>query len=105
MSGFRSVAPALPVLLLALASCTPEAPAAAVAGPQNGVPTFEVDPSWPRLPRNWVLASGIGLMVDHLGHIWVSHRAELVTDSMLALADSQPAIQAPLVMELDPEGR
>lgn len=90
---------------LALAACGRAAPAATAAGPDDGVPSFEVDPGWPKLPRNWVLASAIGLMVDHLGHVWVSHRAELVTDSMLALADSQPAIQAPLVMELDPEGR
>ncbi|MSR35505.1 MAG: hypothetical protein EXR95_02510 [Gemmatimonadetes bacterium] len=68
------------------------------------MPVFEVDPTWPHLPPTWVLASGIGLMVDHLGHIWVSHRAELVTDSMLALAQEQPAIQAPLVMELDADG-
>jgi DNA-binding beta-propeller fold protein YncE len=95
---------ALPALLVVLASCAREQQAAEAPTAANGVPVFEVDPAWPKLPPSWRLASAIGLMVDRQGHIWVSHRAELLTDSMLALAAEQPGVPAPLVMELDPDG-
>ncbi len=91
-------------LLLALVACGGEQEAAAAPSASTGVPAFEVDPGWPRLPPNYRLASAIGLMVDRQGHVWVSHRAELLTDSMLALAKEQPGIPAPLVMELDADG-
>jgi DNA-binding beta-propeller fold protein YncE len=96
----RQVAAAL---LLVACGCGAEAKQAVDA--TDGMPAFEVDPNWPQLPPNYVMASAIGLMVDHLGHIWVSHRAELLTDSMLALAKQQPGVPAPLVMELTPEGK
>ena len=102
--GRRCLGPLLPVLALVLASCGDQPETAVVATAENGVPTFAVDPDWPRLPPNWVTASAIGLTVDHVGHIWVSHRAELATDSMFALAKEQPGIRAPLVMELDAAG-
>ena len=105
MNRVRPVSPCLaPALLIALAACGGEPQAAEPPSASTGVPAFEVDPSWPRLPGNYVMASAIGLMVDAQGHIWVSHRAELLNDSMLALAKEQPGIPAPLVMELDAEG-
>jgi DNA-binding beta-propeller fold protein YncE len=45
------------------------------------------------------------MMVDPDGFVWFSHRAELTTDSMLALAKEQPAVRAPLVMRVDQEGK
>jgi sugar lactone lactonase YvrE len=92
-------------LLLALTSACAEQAESAPVDASTGMPSFEVDPSWPQLPPNYVMASVIGLMVDHLGHVWVSHRAELLTDSMLALAKQQPGVPAPLVMELAPDGK
>jgi sugar lactone lactonase YvrE len=68
------------------------------------MPTFEVDTAWPQLPGSWVMASGLGLYADAQDHVWVSHRAELVTDEALAAVAEPPGIPAPLVMELDPQG-
>ena len=94
----------LPALLALATGCAREPQAAEAPSSANGIPVFEVDASWPKLPPSWRMASAIGLMVDRQGHVWVSHRAELLTDSMLALAAEQPGVAAPLVMELDASG-
>src|SRR5215469_13826651 len=39
------------------------------------VPTFEVDPMWPKpLPNHWVIGQTIGVSVDAQDHIWIIHR-------------------------------
>ena len=53
-------------------------PAPARAG---DVPTFAVDPSWPKqLPNNWIIGQVGGITVDWQGHIWVVHRPRSLTD-------------------------
>ena len=44
--------------------------------PQAGeIPTFQVDPSWPKkLPNNWVFGPVSGLTVDDQDHIWLITR-------------------------------
>ena len=40
------------------------------------VPTFEVDPFWPKpLPNNWLLGMTIGVWVDEQDHVWIIHRS------------------------------
>jgi hypothetical protein len=39
------------------------------------VPTFEVDPFWPRpLPNRWILGAVVGVAVDARDHVWITHR-------------------------------
>ena len=48
---------------------------------EDGVPQFEYDPNWPKLPlpNQWILGEVGGLSVDGLGHVWVIHRPWTVT--------------------------
>ena len=43
----------------------------AVGAPQ--APVFEVDPSWPTIPNNWVLGEVTSISVDRKDHVWVLH--------------------------------
>ena len=43
--------------------------------PNDGVPTFEVDPLFPKnLPNHWLMGPTIGVDVDSRDNIWVVHR-------------------------------
>jgi DNA-binding beta-propeller fold protein YncE len=60
-------------------------------------PTFEVDPSWPTIPNNWVFGITSGLSIGTDNNIWVLHRPRTVAPE---LADRA----APPVMVFDTEG-
>ncbi len=63
------------------------------------VPTFEVDPFWPKpLPNHWVLGNVIGVGVDARDHVFVVHRAD-TADSLTTCC-----VAAPPVIEFDPQG-
>jgi DNA-binding beta-propeller fold protein YncE len=48
---------------------------AAVEAAVMQVPTFEVDPMWPKpLPNHWVIGQTIGVSVDAQDHVWIIHR-------------------------------
>lgn len=88
-------------LMLVLGACGgAEEPAAQV----QLMPVFEPDRSWPDLPSDWVVSSGLGLFVDASDHVWVSHRAELIEPEHLEAA-GPGARPAPVIMELDRDGR
>lgn len=39
------------------------------------VPTFRVDPFWPKpLPNRWILGAVAGVAVDSRDHVWITHR-------------------------------
>src|SRR5712671_176754 len=61
------------------------------------VPTFDVDPSWPKLPNNWVLGEVSAVAVGPRDHVWVLHRPRTV-------APDQKANAAPAVIEFDEAG-
>ena len=63
----------------------------------RSVPTFEVVPSWPTLPNNWVLGQVSSVTVDGRDHVWVLHRPRTVPDE-------QQADAAPSVLEFDDAG-
>ncbi len=45
------------------------------AQPRTLVPTFAVDPMWPKpLPNLWILGAVAGIAVDRQDHVWVVHR-------------------------------
>lgn len=69
---------------------------AAQGSPGEKVPVFEVDPSWPKLPNNWVLGNVSKIAVDRHDNVWLIHRPRTVP------ADKTPA---PPVVELDANGK
>jgi len=73
------------------------------------VPTFKVDPFWPKpLPNNWILGQVAGVAVDDKDNVWVIHRPGSLTDDEKALALTPPqskcCISAPPVVQFDKEG-
>ena len=74
-----SLSRAVSVLIAAAALIgTTALPRVAHAG---DIPTFAVDPSWPKpLPNNWIIGQVGGITADSNGHIWVFHRPRSLTD-------------------------
>ncbi len=86
------------VLLLAAAvGLVERAVEAQDAKAQSGVPSFQFDPSWPKLPRNMKIGMLMGLAVDSHDHIWLLHR-----QGSLSARDKEQ--QAPPVIEIDAAG-
>ena len=46
----------------------------------SGVPQFEVDPSWPGIPNDWVLGQVSSVTVGPDDRIWVLHRPRTVEE-------------------------
>ena len=80
--------------------------------PDDGVPTFEVDPLFPKnLPNHWLMGPTIGVDVDSRDHIWVVHRNtpdNFVLNTEIGMTADPPVAQCcqpgPPVLEFDPEG-
>ena len=73
------------------------------------IPTFAVDPTWPKpLPNNWVLGQVGGITVDWQGHIWIIQRPHSLTDDEKGATLNPPrskcCVPAPAVLELDVDG-
>jgi hypothetical protein len=62
------------------------------------VPFFEVDPTWPKLPNNWVLGDPSSIAVDRHDNVWILHRPRTVP------ADKKDRV-APPVLEFDNAGK
>lgn len=61
------------------------------------IPTFQVDPMWPKVPSKWVLGLVSGVSVDSRDHIWVLHRPKTVLPEQKDKA-------APALLEFDAAG-
>lgn len=72
------------------------APAPAQKAPVK-VPQFQVDPSWPKMPKQWVFGLVSGVTVDPKNHVWVIHRPRTVKSEQKAMA-------GPPVFEFDTAG-
>jgi DNA-binding beta-propeller fold protein YncE len=69
-----------------------------VQGPGPGrTPTFVVDPSWPKIPNDWILGITSGLAIDAENNIWVLQRPR-------TLAPEDAAHAAPPVLVFDTAG-
>jgi DNA-binding beta-propeller fold protein YncE len=76
--GHRLAAVAI-VGLLALIEAGPKGPAlllrAGAQGPSVDVPSYRVDPAWPKpLPNHWIVGAVAGVAVDARDHVWITHR-------------------------------
>ena len=80
--------------------------------PGAGVPTFEVDPFFPKnLPNHWLMGPTVGVDVDSRDHIWVVHRntpGQFAAGTEIGLVQDPPVSTccAPgdPVLEFDQEG-
>jgi DNA-binding beta-propeller fold protein YncE len=63
----------------------------------GGVPTFQVDRSWPKVPEKWKLGDASSVAVDGQDHVWLLHRPR-------TLSADQKALAAPPVLEFDAWG-
>lgn len=61
------------------------------------IPSFKVDPAWPKVPSKWVLGLVSGVGVDPRDHVWVLHRPRTVKPEDKGRA-------APPVLEFDQAG-
>ena len=61
------------------------------------VPTFEVDPGWPKLPARFKLGDQSSFAVDARDNVWLLHRPR-------TLRPEQAAMAAPPVVVFDPAG-
>ena len=52
--------------------------AAQSAAKSAGMPVFQVDPAWPKLPNNWVVGIVSAVTVDSRDHVWMLHRPRTV---------------------------
>lgn len=61
-------------------------------------PTFQVDPTWPALPNNWILGTVTSVTTGKDDHVWIVHRPRTVAEPKRAQA-------APPVLEYDAAGK
>src|SRR5262245_62025928 len=78
--------------------------------PAGGVPTFEVDPSWPKFENNWIFGSIGGVFVDKTNdHVWVLNRPRSVQKDEGYAAENPPAadccVRPAFVQEFDANGK
>jgi sugar lactone lactonase YvrE len=82
---------------------------AAVSSGSGGVPSFTVDPSWPRtMPNDWIMGSITAVFVDAQDHVWVTHLPETLTPEEISAVQDPPmglcCRPAPVVVEFDADG-
>ena len=75
-----------------------------------GVPTFQVEPSWPKIEGNWIFGSIGGITVDPTNdHIWVAQRPGTLDKDENYAAQTPPkgncCVPAPPIMEFTPDGK
>jgi DNA-binding beta-propeller fold protein YncE len=63
----------------------------------DGVPVFEVDPNWPKLPNGWVMGHPAGVTVDSHGNVWLFQRPRTLAPELTNVA--------PPVLMFDPDGK
>jgi sugar lactone lactonase YvrE len=113
-TGYRTIAGTCVAWAVAAAmSYPPPAQAQPKDAPKfSGVPRYEVDPLWAKLPDNWVVGPLGGACVDARDHVFVLHRQEGLNEAMVSVRDrfdgakdaGKARVKAPPVMEFDPEG-
>lgn len=86
--------------VLACAATAAHLTAQSPASP-SAVPTFRVDPFWPKpLPNHWILGAVAGVTVDAQDHVWITHRP-----STLQSNETRSIWKAaPPVLEFDTDG-
>jgi DNA-binding beta-propeller fold protein YncE len=72
-----------------------------VAQNAKQVPSFKVDPFWPKpLPNRWLVGAVAGVALDSKDHVWIIHRPSTLQPNEIRASYRG----APPVLEFDPEG-
>jgi hypothetical protein len=75
------------------------------ASAQKRAPSFQVDPMWPKLPKQWILGQVSGVAVDARDHVWIIQRPWSLNDDEKAKnPEAECCTPAPPVMEFDAAG-
>jgi hypothetical protein len=71
----------------------------------TAVPVFQVDPLWPKMPKQWILGQVSGVAVDARDHVWVLQRPwSLNNDEKSRNPEAECCQAGPPVMEFDAAG-
>ena len=91
---------ALVAIVVGLGRARKSATTQASQTPTHEMPTFQVDPSWPKkLPNNWVWGPVSGVTVDAQDHAWVITRPREIVRP-----EDKGKTPAPSVLEFDEAG-
>src|SRR5437762_4999622 len=72
---------------------------------RKSAPAFQVDPMWPKMPKQWILGQVSGLDVDARDHVWIIQRPWSLNDDEKARnPDAECCTAPPPVMEFDAAG-
>ena len=72
---------------------------------REAAPVFQVDPSWPKLPKQWILGQVSGVATDAQDHVWVLQRPwSLNSDEIARNPEAECCTAPPPVMEFDSAG-
>jgi DNA-binding beta-propeller fold protein YncE len=75
------------------------------ASAQKRAPSFQVDPMWPKLPKQWILGQVSGVAVDARDHVWIIQRPWSLNDDEKAKnPEAECCTAPPPVMEFDAAG-
>jgi hypothetical protein len=97
-------AAAIAAALIALAGAE-RMTARAAQAQRTSAPAFQVDPAWPKMPRQWILGQVAGLAVDARDHVWIIQRPWSLNDDEKAKnPEAVCCTPAPPVMEFDAAG-
>jgi DNA-binding beta-propeller fold protein YncE len=64
----------------------------------DGVPAFEVDAGWPKLPNNWIMGDPSSIAIDGKDNVWVINRPR-------TLPADKKANAAPPILQFDKNGK
>lgn len=70
---------------------------------EGGVPQFEVDPNWPKIPAQYRIGPGSAVVGDDQGHVWLLSRPKVLANLPADQRDPNRT-PAPPVMEFDQAG-
>src|SRR5580765_6359087 len=65
---------------------------------EGGVPQFEKDPAWPKIPAKWKMGFGSAVAIDANDHVWVLSRPRTLLNPRSTEPDAK-SVPAPPVME------
>tara|TARA_B100000029_G_scaffold516187_1_gene627501 strand:+ start:5024 stop:6151 length:1128 start_codon:yes stop_codon:yes gene_type:complete len=97
------VAALMTIGTLVISGCQPTEETSIIAdntniiGETGVIPTFRVDPDWPKLPEGWLLGDVSSVDIDSEGNAWLLHRPRTLPPEHAHMA-------APPVIGFDPDG-
>jgi len=70
----------------------------------DAAPVFQVDPSWPKIPKQWILGQVSGVATDAQDHVWVLQRPWSLNSDELAKNPDRPLCR-PVRLHAQPRRR